>query len=130
MNRPHDIEAEFCLLPTAQGGRKTPAFSGYRPQHKIHENYQTSGQHEYLTATNQITPGETVLTKIWFVTPDVYPYSIWVGREIEVFEGSHMVGTLTVTRVVNAILIGSPENYNSVWVEPVGLDAQGRKIVG
>jgi translation elongation factor EF-Tu-like GTPase len=129
MNHPHDIEADFYLYPTAQGGRRTPAFSGYRPQHKIHENYQTSGQHEYLNATNQIAPGETVLTKIWLLTPDVYPNSIWINREIEVFEGSRMLGTLTVTRVVNEVLLGSPENYNPMWLEPAGLDAQGRKIV-
>ncbi len=29
---PPDIEAEITFVPTEQGGRKTPAFSGYRPQ--------------------------------------------------------------------------------------------------
>lgn len=42
MNRSHDIEGEFYAFPSAQGGRNTPAFSGYRPQHKVYDNYQTS----------------------------------------------------------------------------------------
>lgn len=129
MNRSHDIEGEFYAFPSSKGGRKTPAFSGYRPQHKIHDNYQTSGQHEYLNAA-QVAPGETVSTKVWLLTPDVYPNSLWVGREIGVFEGVSQVGTLTVSRIVNEVLLGSPETYSPVWVEPAGLDAQGRKIVG
>ena len=129
MNRQQDIEGQFYVFPTRQGGRTTPAFSGYRPQHKIHDTYQTSGQHEYLNAT-QVAPGETVATKVWLLTPDVYPNSLWVGREIGVFEGSRQVGTLTVTCIVNDALLGSPETYIPVWVEPTGLDTQGKKIVG
>jgi translation elongation factor EF-Tu-like GTPase len=117
MNRPHDIEGEFYAFPSAQGGRNTPAFSGYRPQHKVHDNYQTSGPHEYL-GTDQVAPGETVSTKVWLLTPDVYPKSLWVGREIGVFEGSHQVGTLTISRIVNEVLLGSPETYDPVWVNP------------
>lgn len=129
MERSHDIEGQFYLVPSAAGGRKIHAFSGYRPQHKIYDNYQTSGQHEYLNAT-QVAPGETVSTKVWLLTPDVYPNSLWVGREIGVFEGSRQVGTLTVTCILNDVLVGSPETYNPVWVEPAGLGAHGRKIVG
>jgi translation elongation factor EF-Tu-like GTPase len=129
MHRSHDIEGEFYIFAAAQSGRRTPAYSGYRPQHKIHDNYQTSGQHEYLNAT-QVAPGETVSTKIWLLTPDVYPNSLWVGRKIGVFEGARQVGTFTVSRIVNDVLLGSPETYNPVWAEPPGLDAHGRKIVG
>jgi hypothetical protein len=31
--RPPDIEAEITYLPTAEGGRRSPAASGYRPTH-------------------------------------------------------------------------------------------------
>jgi elongation factor Tu len=129
MERSHDIEGQFYVFPPALGGRSTPAFSGYRPQHQIHDNYQSSGHHEYLNVT-QVAPGETVLTKVWFIAPDVYPNSLWVGREIGVFEGSRQVGILAVTRVLNGVLLGSAESYVSVWVEPAGRDAQGRKVVG
>lgn len=129
MNRPHDIEGTFHAFPTPQGGRKLPAYSGYRPQHQLHDNYQTSGQHEYI-GTTHVLPGETVETKVWLLTPDVYPKCLWVGREVGVFEGACHIGTLTVTRILNPVLLGSPETYRPIWVEPPGLDAQGRRIVG
>lgn len=46
--REPDIEAVVSYLPTEQGGRRQPAFSGYRPNHRILEDYITSGDHEYL----------------------------------------------------------------------------------
>ncbi len=125
MNRPHDIEGAFQLLGPPQGGRQTPAFSGYRPQHKLHDNYQTSGQHTYLNV-DQVAPGETANVAVTFITPDVYPRSLWVGREIDVLEGPRIVGKLRITRILNPILRGSAETYSPVWVEPSELDKNGQ----
>jgi translation elongation factor EF-Tu-like GTPase len=124
MNRTHDIEGEFHILPTNLGGRRGPAFSGYRPAHKVHDNYLTSAQHEYVGVT-QIAPGETAHAKVWFITPDIYPHCLWSGRVIDVQEGSRVVGRLTVTKILNKTLEGTPERYNPIWVEPQGLNASG-----
>jgi len=120
----HDIEGEFHIFPTKVGGRHEPAFSGYRPVHKVYDNYLTSAQHEYVGVI-QVAPGETVHTKVWFITPDVYPHCLWSGRVIDVQEGSQVVGRLTVTKILNKILEGAPETYNPIWVEPQGLNASG-----
>ena len=128
MNRLQDIEGQFHLFSSSQGGRKAAVFSGYRPQHKIHNNCQTSGQHEYPNST-QVTPGETVATRVWLLSPEAYPNCLWVGREIGIFEGSLQVGTITVTCIFNKTLLGSPDAYSSVWIEPVGLNAESDSVV-
>jgi elongation factor Tu len=129
MNRPHDVEGEFRLLSPKEGGRHRPVISGYRPTHKLHENYLTSGQHEYL-GVDQIAPGEVARVGVWFITPDVYPRSLWIGREIDVMEGSRIIGKLVITKIFNHILSGSPETYSPVWIEPPGLNVHGERIDG
>jgi translation elongation factor EF-Tu-like GTPase len=56
--RPPDLEAEITLLPAEQGGRSSPAFSGYRPSH----NFDVPGtlndaMHEYVDGS--LRPGDT-----------------------------------------------------------------------
>lgn len=117
MNRQHDIEGEFHLYGTAQSGRKTSVFSGYRPVHKLYDNYFSSGHHEYPDA-EQVAPGETARVLAWLISPEVYPGSLWIGRELDVMEGATcVVGKLTVTRILNDILAGSAEDYDPYWVE-------------
>jgi len=124
-NRDYDIEGLFHMFPTKLfSGRRTPAFSGYRPSHKVHDNYLTSAQHEYIGVT-QVAPGETASVKVWFITPDVYPNCLWSGRVIDVQEGHKVIGTLTVTKILNKTLEGLPETYNPTWVEPKGLNSHG-----
>jgi elongation factor Tu len=118
MNRAHDIEGVFCLLRT--GGRSGPVHSGYRPAHKLFENYLTSGIHEYVDA-EKVAPGESVQVKVWLITPEVYPASLWEGREVTVHEGEHMVGSLKVIRILNPILGVESSKYNPIWSEPHGL---------
>lgn len=129
MNRSHDIEGEFHLLTSQESGRRNPVLSGYRPIHRLHENYLTSGYHEY-SGVSQVAPGETAKVAVWFITPDVYPNSLWVGREIEVMEGSKVMGRLMVTKILNSVVCGSPETYSPIWVEPAGLSKQGRRSDG
>lgn len=122
MNRECDFEGKFYLFDTKQGGRKTPVFSGYRPLHKLYDNYLSSGHHEYPDVQS-VAPGDTVKVRAWLVTPEVYPGCLWIGREIDVMEGPERVlGKLTVTRIFNEILCGDAESYNGNWIKPDYLD--------
>ncbi len=120
IRRTHDIEGHLHLLTAEQGGRTTVAQSGYRPAHKLYDNYLTSGVHEYPEGGG-IAPGETAHVRVWFITPDVYPSSLWVGRVLQVSEGARAVGTLTVTEVLNPVLRGCAERYSPVWAKPAHL---------
>lgn len=117
--RPPDFEGTVRYAKS--GGRHSPAFSGYRPAHKLHDNYLSSGFHEYLDV-DSVMPGEEARVAVWLITPEVYPACLWEGREIEVFEGQRQVGTLRVDRLLNEILRCSPESYRPEWISPPGLE--------
>ena len=123
--RAPDIEGEFHLFSGAANVRKYSDV--YRPQHEVHDNYQTSGIHVYV-GREFVDPGETVPVQVRLITPEVYPRCLWAGRELRVLEGVKHVGTLRVTNVLNASLRVEPEAYESIWVEPEGLG--GGQAVG
>ena len=118
MNRSADCIGKFTLLATAEGGRDQVVSNGYRPQHMLHSNYQSSGMHEY-EGGQLVHPGESVMTEVWFVTPEVYPACLWPGRVISVLEGSRVVGTLEVHEVINPILRCEQSSFVSEWVPPI-----------
>jgi len=98
-----DVEAEITLLPTIEGGRETAARSGYRPAHKVREDYLTSGMHQYI-GCDAVLPGQTVRGTITFITPEAYPHCLWVGRVIDIQEGSRVVGRARITKIMNVLL--------------------------
>lgn len=118
VNRAHHIEGEFHLYDSLQGGRTRPVESGYRPQHRVHDNYASSGRHVY-PQVEQLAPGATAKVQVWFVTPEVHPASLWIGRELDVMEGARVVGKLTVSKILNDVLAGTAETYTSLWTKPV-----------
>jgi hypothetical protein len=115
MNRPFDFEGLFTL--SASHG---PVTSGYRPQHALYDNYQSSGMHTY-PEHGVVRPGDTATVEVHLISPEVYPHCLWEGRTLHVFEGSCLVGTLEVTRIATKGLRASPEKYQSRWLEPVEL---------
>ena len=101
--RQPDIEAEVTFLSTADGGRSTPARSGYRPNHLVLPDYLTSGHHEYM-GKEEVLPGEAAITEIWFLSPEQYPRSMHVGKVIRVQEGSRLIGHAKVLKIYNKAL--------------------------
>ncbi len=118
MNRAADFEGVLKLA--AEGGRSGPVRTGYRPGHRLYDNYISSGEHRFV-GVDEIPVGGQANVEVWLITPAVYPGCLWDRRVIDVCEGTRVVGTLTVTRVLNESLRGSEEAYSSVWVEPAGL---------
>jgi hypothetical protein len=116
MQRPADLEGTFTLAPDAFG----PIRSGFRPAHQVHENYLTSGEHEYL-GVEEVHPGQIAHARVWLISPEVYPRCLWPGRVIHVTVGARTIGTLKVAQVLNPILLCSPEAYLPNWSVPQGL---------
>jgi len=108
------------FFATADGGRQSFARSGYMPAHSIYDNYQTSGRHVYPDV-EQVAPGTRARVQVWFITPHVYPRSLWLGRELDVMEGSRIVGTLRIDQIFNDTLTGSARTYSSRWMPPFDL---------
>jgi len=112
MKRDPDIEAHVALLSTEDGGRQGPAFSGYRPNHLVTENYLTSGTHEYI-GVDQLEPGSSTIANITFVSPEFYPNCLTVGQTINVQEGGKIVGYATIRKIFNPLLEKSEGTDNN-----------------
>ncbi|MET3118772.1 translation elongation factor EF-Tu-like GTPase [Undibacterium sp. GrIS 1.8] len=111
MNRPADAEVVFRLLATKSGGKDRPIMSGYRPAYAIRENYWTSTNHAFLDVS-ELDPGNSARAHIWFLTPEVYPNSLWIGREIPVAEGNRVIGNAVVVAIFNPLLLAE-ESFDS-----------------
>lgn len=98
-----DAEIKVTFTPTAEGGRKGPAFSGYRPAFSIREDYLTTGVLDFVEVA-ELGPGETGTARVTFITPHVYPHTLWAGRILRVQEASRLVATATILDVLNPVL--------------------------
>lgn len=100
---PGDCEAVVTFLSTEEGGRQGPARSGYRPHHRVRDDYLTTGIHQYIDQ-EWVQPGESARAYITFITPEAYPRCLWIGRVLYVQEGSKVVASARIVRVFNAVL--------------------------
>jgi elongation factor Tu len=93
----YDVEAMFQFI----GDRKKNIYEGYRPAHMIQEGYLTTGVHSYYNIED--SAGEIKGT-ITFISPEDYPNCLWIGKKIEMYEGSKLVGYATILQILNPIL--------------------------
>ena len=86
--RPPDVEAEISFIPTEQGGRKTPVYSGYRPQFHFGEEVWDA-EHEY-PGVERVLPGETVKVLLRFARPEAHLHQVHEGMEFLIQEGARV----------------------------------------
>lgn len=99
MNTSPDVEVIFEF----NGKRMTPAIDGYRPAHLVTDDYLTTGVHHYYEV-HSVPPNGTARGTITFLTPEVYPHCMWIGKKFSIQEGERIVGYATVTKVFNLLL--------------------------
>lgn len=99
MNRTPDVEVVFEFNST----RTNPAADGYRPTHLVTDDYLTTGIHHYYQK-DAVPPNGTAKGTITFLTPEVYPHCLWIGKKINIQEGARIVGHATITKIFNPIL--------------------------
>lgn len=96
-----DFIAQLSYRTTKQGGRQTPAKSGYRPQVKFDfSEMQTSGQQTFIDK-GTVSPGETVEAKIKIIAVDYFAGCLTEGMQFEFREGANVIGTGKITYIVN-----------------------------
>lgn len=83
---------------------RTPFKSGYRPVFAIHKNYNTTGEIK-LIGDDWLPFMISKEAFIRFLSPEVYPKSIWIGKEIKFYEGKRVTGVARITEIINGILI-------------------------
>jgi hypothetical protein len=100
---PADARVLFKLTSLTFEGLEKRVYSGYRPVYAVRPDYWPSVHHEFSSAAGVAT-GEEVSAEVWFLTPEAYPKTLWVGRELAVAEGSREVARATVAEVFNRVL--------------------------
>ncbi len=98
MTKP-DVEVLFIF----NGRRKTSMFDGYRPLHLVTEKYLTTGVHHYYNV-EKVEPNDSVKGTITFITPELYPQCLWIGKKIKIQEGERIIGEAVVLDIFNRIL--------------------------
>lgn len=97
--------ADFIAIVTyktaEQGGRKTPAKAGYRPQVKFDfDEMQTSGEQTFIDR-DHVFPGETVEAEIKILSVDHFANRLTEKMQFEFREGSTVIGTGIIKHVLN-----------------------------
>lgn len=90
----YDVEAMFHFI----GDKKNNIYEGYRPAHMIQEGYLTTGVHSYYNTQDN---ADEIKGMITFISPEDYPNCLWVGKKIEMYEGSKIIGYATITQIFN-----------------------------
>ena len=96
-----DFFADLHYRTTEEGGRKTPAASGYRPHLKFpFSEEQTSGQQTFIDQ-EMAYPGDRLSAKIKVLWTDLLAGKLEEGTTFEFREGRRVIGSGKVTYIVN-----------------------------
>ncbi len=94
-----DVEVLFEF----NGTRKNPVTNGYRPAHLVTDDYLTTGIHNYYEV-DSVPPNGMAKGTIKFISPELYPNCLWIGKKINIQEGERIVGCATIISIYNSIL--------------------------
>jgi hypothetical protein len=94
------------LLPTEQGGRKTPiclstdSQATYRPHFRVRGGHGEMLGVEFVDGPDEPVPagGRTYATVRFLYEPEICYDELVVGAEFEILEGNRVIGTGRVTR--------------------------------
>lgn len=96
-----DFTATLKYYTIEEGGRRTPAKSGYRPQVKFDfEEAQTSGQQVFVDK-DIVYPGDTVNAEISMASPMIFKGRLSCGIAFEFLEGAKVIGTGQIIEIIN-----------------------------
>lgn len=105
-NNKYEIENGYSdfiaeLEYKSEGGRKTPAISGYRPQIKFEfDETQTSGKQRFIDR-KFVFPGDKVNAEINILSVDHFANKLEEGMKFEFREGSVVIGKGKILTIVN-----------------------------
>jgi elongation factor Tu len=94
--KPHTVfECETYVLSKEEGGRKTPFFSGYRPQFYFRTT-DVTGAVKLLGGAEMCMPGDNVKLEVELIKP----VALNEGSRFAIREGGRTVGSGVVTKIL------------------------------
>ena len=105
MKEDYDFVARLQYNTVDEGGRSSPAKSGYRPQIKFEFEVSTTSGRQIFNDREWVCPGETVEAEITILSPELFRHKLFEGLEFKFIEGSKIIGTGKILQIKNEILI-------------------------
>lgn len=90
------FRVQLKLHATERGGRKSPIYSGYRPDWK--ENLVSGYRCAQVLLEGELKPGDSTVAVLQPLTPDLWK-DVRAGNVLAMHEGPHEVGVAVVTGV-------------------------------
>lgn len=94
---------DFMGLVSLRPDRDWPITSGVRPAHQVTPEILTSGEHIFFE-NDILMPGDSARAYIKLISPEYYPHCLSVGAEININEGSKVIGCVRVIDIYNDLL--------------------------
>jgi translation elongation factor EF-Tu-like GTPase len=105
------IETDFIAIlkyrTAEEGGRKTAAHSGYRPDIKFPFDKMLTCGFQNFIGQEKVFPGESVKAEIKITATEYFKGQLFENLEFEFREGSKIIGTGKILEIVNPILKAS-----------------------
>ena len=93
-----DFEATVTFRRAEEGGRSSPAHSGYRALLRYANAYHDSFW--VFEDSRTISPGETATVRVGLLHPELLAGHLRPGDQFDVYEGARVVGRGTVSRLL------------------------------
>jgi len=101
MTTPPDFIATLKYRTSEEGGRSTPAKSGYRPAIKFSfDKMLTSGIQTFIDK-DIVNPGDVVEVEIKMLSAPHFYSRLSEGMEFIFTEGRRIIGTGTINEIIN-----------------------------
>jgi elongation factor Tu len=106
-----DVEVDVYFLPTDDGGKSSPVFSGYRPQ--FYFAYEHWAAEFRFPDSSSVEPGQRARAEVRFAAPSYLVGRLGLASPFLVREGARIVAYGAVTRLVDLPAAAIPENEMS-----------------
>lgn len=111
----YDIRAEVTNLRESMS-----AFGNkYRPMFKIsnRQNYLTTGEITFSDPNLMLEYNNMEEAYVSFISPEVYPHTLWVGKNLYFYEGNRLTGKAVVLEIYNKILETTENNEEFINIK-------------
>src|SRR5579872_1921264 len=105
MNKQPDFIAKLDYFTTEQGGRRTPALSGYFPHVRFEFIPGLVGGKQKFLDKEIVYPGDTVTVEISLLITDPFKNKLKKDLEFKFSEGSRIIGNGTILEILNDELL-------------------------
>ncbi|WP_183557343.1 hypothetical protein [Mucilaginibacter sp. SP1R1] len=96
-----DFTAELYYLRTTEGGRKSYAYSGYRPHFKVDGKREMTSAEQIFIDQDRVFPGESINSEIRILGKDTFKKHLFNGLDFQLYEGTVLVAKGKIIEVLN-----------------------------